>query len=243
MIMKKRKIVLCSAIAILLAMLIGCYAYVNDYYHCDVTAKEALLGTDTVMVDYQDKCIIFTPDSPKAGFIFYPGGKVEPTAYATLLLELAKQDVLCILIPMPYNLAVLNPNAAEGVAKQFPEIKNWYIGGHSLGGSMAAGYAAAHEEELEGLVLLAAYSTADLNNTDVKILSLYGSEDKVLNMEKYGEYHKNLPQSVTEIVIEGGNHAGFGNYGPQDGDGPAQIPSGEQIQITAKAIVDFMKLE
>ena len=137
-------------------------------------------------------------------------------------------------------VAVLNPNAAEGIQEQFPEIENWYIGGHSLGGSMAASYGAKHPGQLKGLVLLAAYSTADLTDSGLDVLSMYVSEDGVLNMEKYGNCRKNLPETAVEVMIQGGNHASFGSYGAQDGDGEASISTAQQIQCTAEEIVKFV---
>ena len=109
---------------------------------------------------------------------------------------------------MPFNLAVFNINGAEKVINQFPEIENWYIGGHSLGGSMAASFLGKNQFDIKGLVLLASYSTVDFSNSDIKLLSIFGSNDGVLNMEKYTEYKANFPKNYTEIVIEGGNHAG-----------------------------------
>ena len=239
--MKKRYIVGICLVAVLLALMIGWGVYVGDYYSADETAVAAMAGSETVSVQKMDKMTVFSPENPTAGFLFYPGGKVESTAYAPLMLALAERDVLCVLIPMPCNLAVLNPNAAEGIQAQFPEIENWYIGGHSLGGSMAASYAAKHGEELGGLVLLAAYATADLTDSALDVLSLYGSEDGVLNLEKQENYRKNLPETTVEIVIPGGNHAGFGSYGAQDGDGEASISNAEQILYTAEAIAEFVK--
>jgi hypothetical protein len=122
-----------------------------------------------------------------------------------------------------------------------PEIENWYIGGHSLGGSMAASYISNNAEDYEGIILLGSYSTADISSIDLDILSIYGSEDGVLNREKYNECRINLPADFTEFVIKGGNHAGFGMYGKQDGDGKANITNEEQIAITAKAIAEFVK--
>ena len=238
--MKKRYIVGISLVAVLLVLVFGCVVYVSDYYSADVTAVAAMAGSETVSVQKMDKITVFTPENPTAGFLFYPGGKVESTAYAPLMLALAERDVLCVLIPMPCNLAVLNPNAAEGMLELFPEIENWYIGGHSLGGSMAASYGAKHPEKLSGLVLLAAYSTADLADSGLDVLSIYGSEDGVLNMEKQESCRGNLPETTVEIVIPGGNHAGFGSYGAQDGDGKASISPDEQIQYTAEVIASFV---
>ena len=141
---------------------------------------------------------------------------------------------------MPFNLAVFDINAAKGITEKLPDIEKWYIGGHSLGGSMAAAYFSKNTDEFEGLILLAAYSTADFSGTDEKVISIYGSEDGVLNREKYDEYESNLPDGYTEYIIDGGCHAGFGMYGAQKGDGKPLLASEEQIRITAEEIYKFV---
>ncbi len=241
---KKRTIILISIAMLSLLLILGCSIYVNDYYHADETALAALTtasASDGVTVEITEEQIVFTPEHPSAGFIFYPGGKVEFSAYAPLLRQLAGHDILCIITEMPFHLAVLDINAAEGIPEQYPDIEDWYIGGHSLGGSMAASYVAEHTDSYEGLVLLASYSTADLSKSDLEVISLYGSEDEVLNEEKYEEYRSNLPSSTFERVIEGGCHAYFGSYGLQDGDGTPAITVQEQLDITVDLLVDFFK--
>ncbi len=104
---------------------------------------------------------------------------------------------------------------------------------------MAASFVAKHADDFRGLVLLAAYSTADLTQTNLEVISLYGSEDGVLNREKYESYRENLPENTAETVIEGGNHAGFGSYGAQDGDGSARISAQEQTRVTAELLTEF----
>ena len=232
---KKRKILLLSVAAVLLALVVGCVVYLCDYYRADETAQAAMAGSETVTVRQQDGMAIFEPETPIAGFVFYPGGKVEYTAYAPLMLALAERNVLCVIVKMPCNLAVLNQKAAEGIPQLFPQVERWYIGGHSLGGSMAASYAANHSQDWEGLVLLAAYSTAEVKN--LSVLSMYGDRDGVLNMDKYEKYRGNLPENTVELVIAGGNHANFGSYGPQSGDGTAEISPAQQVEQTADAIL------
>jgi hypothetical protein len=99
---------------------------------------------------------------------------------------------------------------------------------------MAASCAAKHGENYEGLLLLAAYSTADLTGTDLEVCSVYGSSDGVLNMEKYEQYRANLPENAVETVLEGGCHACFGSYGPQAGDGAHTMTAEEQRNLTAQ---------
>ena len=172
--MKKRtRIILSVCLVVLLAFGIGGYAYVIDYYHADETALEAMAYlTDSVQAEQDGDVIWFVPEDPTAGLIFYPGGKVEYTAYAPLLRACAENRILCALVRMPGNLAVLDANAADGLRQEHPEVTTWYIAGHSLGGAMAANYAAAHDGDYDGLILLAAYSTKDLTGTTLRGLSV-----------------------------------------------------------------------
>lgn len=237
----RHKKILWSVAGILLAVILGFSIYVSDAYQPTQQALEALDSDEEVSVTMQkDGSYVFSKREASVGLIFYPGGKVAYEAYAPLMHAYAKQGILCVLVKMPCNLAVLDQNAADGIAEQYPEIESWYIGGHSLGGSMAASYAAAHAEELDGVILLAAYSTKDLTDTGLKVLSIYGSEDKVLNMEKYKQYQSNLPSDVAEFVIDGGCHAYFGDYGAQKGDGEPAISPMEQIGQTAELTQGFI---
>ena len=226
----------------LLAVVVGCGLYLRDYYPAGEAALTALEPDAEVTVLADGNTTAFVPkNGAELGFVFYPGGKVEHTAYAPLLRQLAEKGVLCVLVEMPFRLAVLDQNAAKEIPGQYPEVTEWYIGGHSLGGSMAAACAAEHTELFDGLVLLAAYSTEDLRETGLRVLSAYGSEDGVLDLENYEEYRRNLPESVSETVIDGGNHACFGSYGPQDGDGTPRITAEQQMKETAELLVDFFR--
>ncbi len=236
-IMKRSKKILTIAAVLLAVVFLGCAVYVNDYYHADTDAVAAFSANNTVTTQtLADGTIVCSPEDPSAGFIFYPGGKVEYTAYQPLMEACAQKNILCVLVEMPFNLAVLDINAAHGIREQFPQVETWIIGGHSLGGSMAAAYAADHTDELAGLVLLGAYSTEDLTSSGLRVLSVYGSEDRVMNREKYAANLPNLPADFSEIIIDGGCHAGFGFYGPQAGDGTPTLSAEEQIEQTAEII-------
>ena len=234
------------AVVLLVVAVIGCGVYVSDYYHADRAAQEAMntsvpvsaSDVQAVQVSETDFGLTFLPEDPKRGLIFYPGGKVEETAYAPLMREAAENGTLCVLLKMPLRLAVLDVNAADGVQAAYPAVQTWYIGGHSLGGSMAASYAAKHPDLFQGLILLAAYSTEDLRDSGLSVLSVYGSEDGVLNRKKYDVYRENLPENTSEVVLDGVNHAGFGSYGEQDGDGKAGISREEEQATVVDAVVE-----
>lgn len=152
----------------------------------------------------------------------------------------AEKGFLTVLVSMPGNLAVLDQAAADGIKAEFPEIGSWYMAGHSLGGAMAAGYIGDHSDAYEGLILLASYATEDLSGTQLAVLSIYGDQDQVLDMEAYEYNRKNLPADFQEVIIEGGCHAYFGTYGMQEGDGKPAVTQQEQIRQTADAVAGLI---
>lgn len=173
------------------------------------------------------------------GIIFYPGGLVDYHSYLPLMTYCAEKGFVCFIVKMPYDFAFMDKRAAGRFLKLHPEIKNWYVAGHSLGGAMAASYVSRHKDKFDGLILLAAYSTHDISDSDFKVLSIYGSNDGILNLDHYQKFKKNLPavgNGLTEIIIDGGNHSQFADYGVQDGDRAAEISSDEQQRITADEI-------
>ena len=236
-------IITASVVTALAIIAITCAVYLGDYYRADNEAIGAFMPQGSNWKEEPDGTIVFEPEGAAKGFIFYPGGKVEYTAYAPLMYRLAQNGIACIITEMHFNLAVMDIDAADKAVERIADAEKWYVGGHSLGGSMAASWLEKTDRNIDGLILLASYSTADLSDNNVDVLSVYGSEDKVLNMEKYSEYFSNLPDDTTEIVIDGGNHAQFGCYGKQDGDGEAAISDIEQQDITAGAIAEFMGIE
>ncbi len=228
---------------VMLCFVIVCGAvfgiYVSDYYRADDTAVAATFSDDTVtVIQKNDECIVFTPEKPERGFVFYPGGKVEHTAYAPLMKALAAEGFFCVLVKMPFNLAVFDVNAADSVIEEYTNIDEWYIGGHSLGGAMAASYASKNADKLEGLILLAAYSTEDLNGSGLNVMQIQGREDGLFwdDMEEVKKYQPNLPDDFSQLCIEGGCHAYFGSYGEQKGDGKPTITPEEQVRQTVEFI-------
>lgn len=229
---------------VLLLMLIGGLGwYVTDDYDANGVALEALTSTETVDVTGEDP-IQFHPQDKSAeiGIVFYPGGKVEEEAYAPLMQALAEAGYSAFLVDMPFGLAVFDIDAAEAIMDDHADISQWYIAGHSLGGAMAALFTEKNASELAGLILLAAYSTADLSQSELPVLSILGSQDQVMDTAKIAEYKPMLPADAIERVIQGGNHAQFGDYGLQAGDGEASITPLEQQEITVEEIVAFIEM-
>jgi hypothetical protein len=188
----------------------------------------------------EDRWLIFRPaaQDPSVGLIIYPGGRVDARAYATVAHQIAENGFLVVIVPMPLNLAITNANAATEVMAAYPQVERWAIGGHSLGGAMAARYVYTHPEIVEGLVLWAAYPAESDDLTareDLVVSSIYGTEDGLATVEKVESSRGLLPPSSSFVAIPGGNHAQFGSYGDQSGDRPASISRDQQQGMVVEA--------
>ena len=230
---RKRRVLLAAGLVILMLCTV-CTVYLNTFSHASPDAVALLQGSSSVQVTAIDRGWLLNGPGTGDAFIFYPGGKVEPTAYLPLLMMLAEDGVDCFLVRMPKNLAVFGINTAASIQQEY-EYARWFIGGHSLGGACAALYASGHGSELSGLVLLAAYATKPLDG-HLSVLELHGSEDKVLDRKKLEEGRQFLPSSALSEELPGGNHAQFGDYGPQRGDGTASVSGEAQAAWAADRI-------
>lgn len=223
------KITLISIISLLIICGVGFFIWASDYYHAEAIAITAMQSDNSIEVI--DNLTVITPSIPSdTGIIFYPGAKVEAIAYMPILEKLKSQGYTCVLVKMPFNMAIFDPNAADQVFDKVPQMKKWYIAGHSMGGAMASSYASKHQDKVEGLILMGAYIYGDY--PPEKALTIYGSFND--NLEENIDYKENI------IKIEGGNHAQFGNYGKQKGDPDASISAEEQQNITTDAVVNFI---
>ena len=212
--------------------------YTSSYAHAEQSALDALRSDKTVSVEQTEYGYCFDGPSTDSALIFYPGGRVDEKAYAPLLHQIAARGMDVCLVKMPFHLAVFGLHRADAVMARH-SYENWYIGGHSLGGAMAADYAAENAQSLRGLILLAAYPTKPLSD-ELSMLSVYGSEDCVLRRASYEAGMCFWPVDAREEVIEGGNHAQFGNYGAQSGDGMATISAETQQEETVEEILAFL---
>lgn len=230
---KKLKI----GIVIVVLLILGFTAYyLSDYYHAEPAATDYLNGTQDVNVTEVSNSLFVDGPGNDTALIFYQGAKVEFASYLPLFVDLAKRGVDVYIVEMPFNIACFNPNAADEIIDN-TNYSNYFISGHSLGGVMASDFV-NETNKTDGLILLSSYSTREIQKP---VLSIYGTNDKVLKLEKYNNSKDNYKSYFKEIVIEGGNHAQFGEYGNQTGDGIATIDSQDQQKQTANEILNFIK--
>jgi hypothetical protein len=211
-------------------------------YPARMVALSALESTDKVTIS-QDKWIVFEPvEQTETGLIFYPGGLVEPGAYAPILHQIAEEGVLVIITPMPLNLAILNTGAANAVMEAYPQISTWILAGHSLGGASAAIFAENNPERIDALALWDSYppDSADLSDNTISVISIFGTTNNIPNTENFNDKKHLLPAETIFIRIEGANHAQFGDYGPQKGDVAASMSLDEQHERVTEIMLDFI---
>lgn len=223
------------AFSLLLVASVAILGACEGSYPAGPAASAALVSDESVEVSQGD-WIVFTPadGEPESGWIFYPGGKVQAEAYAPLVRKFAEAGNLAVIVPMPLDLAIMSPMAADGVVQAFPGISTWGIAGHSLGGVAATQFAYERPDVIDALALYAAYPQEqhNLSDSQLPVLSLAGDLDQVMNWEKYEQTKAVLPAGTRFELIEGANHSQFGDYGPQEGDGIASLTPDEQWSLT-----------
>ena len=227
---KRLKIALITIFSLIVLLVCAFFIFASVYYRADSVATAVLQST--AVTRGEDNLVIVSPAQPgDTALIFYPGAKVEHIAYLPILQQISQSsNITCILVKMPFNMAIFDVNAADEVIAQFPEIKHWYVGGHSMGGAMASSFASNNQEKVQGLILLGAY--------------VYGDYPPEKSLTIYGTFNTSVADAINYsdniVVIEGGNHAQFGNYGKQTGDPDATISSEEQQNIAVIAIDEFI---
>lgn len=239
--MKKRKII-ASTIALLILLLgFGWFWWVSDYYRADVAFSQ-ISGTESVATIQKGSLVEYFPNNIKAktGLIIYPGAKVDFMAYAPLAKGIAEKGYKTVVVKMPENIAIFGANKADRIIADNPDIENWFIAGHSLGGVIASQYALNNTDVIKGIVFWASYPSKNISSSSLKTLTLYGSNDGYVKGKKIEETKSLLPKDAEIMKIDGGNHSYFGCYGFQKGDLQSNITRDEQQNIIIERTCNFL---
>lgn len=207
-------------------------------------ALDALESGDGVEV-VTEPWLAFRPvgTQPTVGLIFYPGARADARAYAPIARDIAGGGYQVVVVPMPLNMAIFDPDAAGRVIETYPDIERWVVGGHSLGGAVAASFARNHPDLVDGLVVWAPYyllKCPDLSGTDLVAVTIYGTLDGLIPLTRVEASRPCLPADARWIAIEGGNHAQFSWYGGQTSDNPATITREMQQKEAISATLSLL---
>lgn len=227
-------------IAIVLFLIIfvgGFFVYSAFYYHAETAATDYLNGTSDVNVSKTSNGLFLDGKGNDTAIIFYPGAKVEYTSYLPMFMDLASKGIDCYLVEMPFNLGFLGINSADEIIEN-SDYNHYFMAGHSLGGAMAGSYVNRTTNIIDGLIYLSAHSNVEI---DIPVLSIIATNDGVMNFEDYNHTKSMVKNNFTEVVINGGNHAQYGYYGKQSGDGEANISAENQQNQSVDAIMKFVE--
>ena len=244
--MRRRNKIIIGVLLVITIVLVGFVVWAATPLGPMQEALDAMQSDSEVTVA-MDRWLVFEPVnfSRKIGFIVYPGGRVDYRSYAPLAREIAEEGYLTIIAPMPLNLAVFGANVANDIITSYPQITSWAIGGHSLGGTMAAQFSYENPLKIMGLILWAAYPASgnNISKYSLPVTTIYGSNDGLVSISQIQDSLKMLPPSTVSVEIAGGNHAQFGWYGDQPGDNPAEITREmQQSQIVNASLKLLLKL-
>lgn len=225
--------------ALIVLLVVGILVYANvGVMAAEPDALAEVRANPEVTLTDAGAAWVLAPSSGESdtGLVFIPGAKVEPVAYAASLAGTVEEGATVVITKPTLNLAFFDLRPLSAFTDLVPGIDDWSVGGHSLGGVRACQLA----EGTEGLVLFASYCANDLSGSGLPVLSISGSEDGLTTAQKIDDAAHLLPADTVYVVIEGGNHAGFGAYGPQPGDREATIPAEEQRQQITDALAPFL---
>ena len=234
-------LIVLAAILVLSAVIVGMCLF-NERPAVQTVATYQNAYGDTVINISDDGSVEILPQSRDAdtGLIFYVGAQITPNAYIPLLARIAEQGYACFIPNLTFNMAALEPKAADEIIPAHPEIRTWILAGHSMGGLTASGYADDHRDTVDGLILVAAYANRDMSDAQLPVLAVFGDTDGVMNRKLYDKRLAWNPADFEEYVIQGANHAQYGDYGKQPRDNDAKISAEEQQDKTAEIILDWL---
>ena len=240
----KGKVVLILVAAVVL-LAVTCFKIYIDNDYKPLRSHEEYQELTDIEIEFSDNVIALEDldqagDVKTTGFIFYGDHRVQRESYLPLMIALSDLGYSVYLPTTFGNIPILNLEGAEYVSRTYTHVKNWYIVAHGKACPVAAKYASSHASKLRGLIFLGGYSKTDLTDTNLRLLSITGTNDTVLDTERFLSAQANDPKDTIYYEINGGNHTGFTDTHLIRKDTEAAIPADEQIRLTVSAIEAFI---
>lgn len=239
---KKTAITICAGLVVVAAL--GYVVWLLTPQSAQSAPLSAAKALSTVVYNDAPQAITLTPTlAPQKALLFYPGARIDPAAYAYKLSAVAEQGVAVVIAKPVAHFALLDSTSIASYEALLPDVQQWYVGGHSLGGVKACQVAGDAQNNFKGLVLLAAYCSNDLSKTSIKALSIGGGNDQLTTQQQITNNKSLMPAQTTYQTVNGLNHAGFGDYGAQSGDGQMTINNDDARYQIAQTIAKFMGVQ
>ncbi len=226
-----------TALTSLLVTLVGFLTFFHIVFPADRAATLDVFRDSRVTVEARDNRVIMSPtqDTASVGMLYFPGARVDPYSYLYPLVDIAAEGTTVVIVDPLFNMALIDSRGVGELTRDLPEVAEWVLAGHSLGGVKAC-LEADHPSVIH-LVLFASYCATDISSLDIGVLQIVGDQDGLLDNDLRLEALSLLPASEdATLVIPGANHADFGTYGPQPGDGPSSFTDEEMRAIITEAL-------
>ncbi|MGY6497730.1 MAG: alpha/beta hydrolase [Microcella sp.] len=252
----RRTIIVVGAVFASLGLfVVGFVVYASLPYRADEDAYLAAWRSNAVQITGTDRGFVIEPTttgrgSEDIGLVFIPGARVEPSAYLFRMAGIVAETGMTVVITRPtLNFAILDSRPLETFTADAPTIDTWLVGGHSLGGVRACQWAQSSANSAEspaspevvGLMLFGSYCADDLSGSGLAVATFVASNDGLSTPEDIAQRAKLLPDDAITFTLEGANHAQFGDYGAQAGDGEATISTDEVQRQIALSTAEFVQ--
>lgn len=226
-----------TALTSLVVTVVGFLTFFHIVFPADRAATLDVFRDSRVAVEARDNRVIMSPtqDPDSVGMLYFPGARVDPYSYLYPLVDIAAEGTTVVIVDPLFNMALVDTRGVAELTGDLPEVAEWVLAGHSLGGVKAC--LEASHPSVTHLVLFASYCATDISSLDIDVLQVVGSQDGLLDDDLRVEALRLLPTGEeTILVIPGANHADFGTYGPQPGDGPSSYSDEEMRAIITEAL-------
>ncbi|MFB2557119.1 alpha/beta hydrolase [Herbiconiux liangxiaofengii] len=222
--------------ALVLAAVLVFLVDAHTTYSAELEPVQSVAENPAIDISWTYDDVVMRPvaDANGTGLVFFAGAKVDPLSYAYKLSSLVERGTTVVIVRPVLNFAILEFRPLSTFTRAVPEVDDWFVGGHSLGGVKACQYAA--DSDVRGLVLLGSYCAGDESQLGKPVVSVSGSDDGLSTPAKIDASRADLPADTVFVEIDGANHAAFGDYGVQPGDGTASIDDERMRALLTEAL-------